>query len=280
MAWTSTRDIDVYQILKEKNVADIEGNCPRCGNKMVRRRRIDKLTGKKAPAVCPMCGYTESKEAYEQHLKEDQMFTLQARKNTALGVLTKYSIFANAEVTNDSFNNYIAMTQAEKTVLAKAKKIADEMSRKKIHSLLIGGTGRGKTHVAMSIVKEVWKLTDYGQKAIFLNIPELVSEMKQGIKMPDLAEKVDRSMSKISHSNFDILVIDDLGAERQTDYTLSIIDTIAQAIEDKSVILTTNLTGPEMTEKYKERFMSRLKSHGVGNSISFAGIEDHRGNQH
>lgn len=274
MGWYSTKDINIYDIVKD--VAVVIGDCPNCGNKMIRHIDLDK-SGKKMPAFCPLCGYEESKKDYDLKLKEDQTFTLKARKNAALGAMTKYSVFSSADVTNASFSNFITLTQAEKTVFSKAKTIAKKMSREKVHSLLIGGTGRGKTHIAMSIVKEVWKLTDYGQKAIFLSVPELVNEMKLGIKMPDLAQKIDRTMSKISHGDFDILVIDDLGAERQTDYTISIIDTIAQAIEDKSVILTTNLTGPELIEKYRERFMSRLKSHGVGNSINFSNIEDHRG---
>lgn len=274
MAWTSTKDLDPYSIFA--NVCDDAGECPKCHRRMLRKKGLDRYTHKKMPAVCPMCGYRESKEEYERHLKQDFAFTLQARKNTALGFFTKYSVFANADVTNASFANYTAITVAEKQALQKAKNLTSKMAHETVHSIFVGGTGRGKTHLAMSVIKELWSQTDYGVKALFINFPELISEMKQGISNPDKQKFIDSVMYQVSKKQADLVVLDDLGAERETDFTLSVIDTIGQIVEDTSVIVTTNLKGQEIT-KYGQRFVSRLKNHGIGNSISFSNISDHRG---
>lgn len=275
MTWTSTKDLDPYKIFK--SVYEDVGECPNCHQRMLRKKGLSNITHKKLPAVCPMCGYRESKEEYEKQLKQDITFTLQARKNTALGFFTKYSVFGNSSITNASFANYTALTSPEKQAFEKSKSISSKMVNEIVHSIFVGGTGRGKSHLAMSIVKELWRLTDYSKKVMFISFPELISEMKQGMSNPDIQKFVDQVMYQISNKKMDMIVIDDLGAERKTDFALSVIDTLGQVVEDTSVIVTTNLTGKELVQIYGERFISRLKNHGVGNSISFSNINDHRG---
>lgn len=286
MAWKSTGSLNPYDNMFRKYF-ERAGKCPKCGSDMLRHRPIDKFSGKKIPAVCPVCGYMESKREYERLLKQKTEWTLQGRKSSALGFFSKYSILADLDSTNASFANFITQTRAEKGTYQRALEIAQKMTDEIVHTVMIGATGRGKTHLAMAIIKKVWDYTDYGKKAIFLNIPELINEFRQGFERQDIKNKIDGIMYQMTyrnkgsdgrfHGSFDILVLDDLGAERQTDYTISIIDTIAQSIPSKSVILTSNLNGNEMKAKYGDRFMSRLKEHGIGNSISFKGIEDHRG---
>ena len=71
----------------------------------------------------------------------------------------------------------------------------------------------------------------------------------------------------------DLLIIDDLGSEFCTQYTVSAIyDIINTRINlDRPVILSTNLTQQEVEAKYTQRLSSRIN--GTYTSLPFAGSD-------
>lgn len=267
----STLDIDIYSISTFEKC----GKCPSCGNEMLRPKKLSRRTGKKIGGACPMCGYKESKQEQKTREQQEEGFTLEARKNKAIGYMNKYSILSTGSVFNNSFSNFETKTKDEKSAFDKAKLVAKKMAREPTHCLMVGATGRGKTHLATAMMYEIQRQTDYGKKVLFLSFPALINDTKKGMNLPDVRKQVDESMNQLKHA--DLLIIDDLGAERESEFTLAIIDDIIQYGEDSSMILTTNLTGEELSQKYGDRFLSRLKKAGAGNSISFSRIADHRG---
>lgn len=264
----STKDIDVYSYSKFEKC----GTCPKCGAEMLRFKRIIRALGHKVGGACPMCGYEESQDDVKKRVETEGDFTLTARKNKAIGYMNKYSIYATAKVFNNKFSNFEVSTVEQRKIYETARKLANEMTSKPVHALLLGSTGRGKTHIATAMMYQIQGKTDYGKKVIFYHFPALIADIKKGMGQEDIRKKVDESLEEMKGS--DLVIIDDLGAERDSDFTSSIIDDIMQYCEDKAMIVTTNLTGTELTEKYKERFMSRLGKNG--NSIVFKNIADHR----
>ena len=118
--------------------------------------------------------------------------------------------------------------------------------------ILYGGVGTGKTYIAACIVNA---LIDNGYDCYFTNFSRLVnhiSGMYQGKQ-----EFID------SLNKYELLVIDDLAAERETDYTHEIIFNVidTRCNSRKPLIITTNLTAEQLknpdTEK-KRRIYSRL----------------------
>lgn len=126
---------------------------------------------------------------------------------------------------------------------------------KKKHSIIIrGGTGVGKTFLLECLVSELinqkkWVLFT---SAYQFNADCLASHLE------DLAKK-----QKILNAffNADVLVIDDLGSEPfyknvTKEYLFLIVDKRMQ--ENKSTLISTNLTLEELRDRYGDRIFSRL----------------------
>lgn len=104
--------------------------------------------------------------------------------------------------------------------------------------LLYGEVGSGKTYQAASIANY---LTDKGRMVLMATISELTSKINE-----DFGENRDMWMRRIAQA--DLMILDDFGAERRTEYgneqAYTIID--ARYRSNKPLVVTTNLTLEEM----------------------------------
>lgn len=121
----------------------------------------------------------------------------------------------------------------------------DEMYQKRQGLLLWGTVGTGKSYTAACIANELLER----------NIPVIMTsfvKILQNIQGDQEEEKV--FMSRLNDAR--LLIIDDLGTERNTDYALekvyNIIDSRYRA--GKPLILTTNMTVKEMQENTDIRY--------------------------
>ena len=119
--------------------------------------------------------------------------------------------------------------------------------------LLYGGVGTGKSYMAACIVNEVLN-KDYPCR--FTNFSRLAN-MLLGCPFDEKQEYID------SLQKYKLLVIDDLGSERSTEFmnevVFSVID--ARQVSQLPLIVTTNLTGDELkhpADIHSERVSSRL----------------------
>lgn len=114
----------------------------------------------------------------------------------------------------------------------------EEMKDKNMGILFYGDVGRGKTFYAACIAN---RLLEKGIPVIMTNIPALITAMTKDFE----GEKA-KILSKIS--NVELLVLDDLGVERETTYSAEklqeIIDTRYRS--EKPLIVTTNLAPDEL----------------------------------
>lgn len=122
-----------------------------------------------------------------------------------------------------------------------------------------GPTGRGKTHLAIGIMREMIKAGK--SNMYFKYIPDLLIELKNTFdagKETHITEKdvMDR------YSEYRFLVLDDMGVEKPTDFAVAALDTII----DRRLryllptVVTTNLTIAEVEETISPRLASRLES--------------------
>lgn len=112
-----------------------------------------------------------------------------------------------------------------------------EMKRAGKGLLLYGGCGTGKTYAAACIVNE---LIDGGVPCLMTNFSRVLNSL-WGIE--DKQEYLD------SLNRFDLLVLDDLGAERQSEY---VAEQVFNVIDNRyraklPLIVTTNMTLKELT---------------------------------
>lgn len=106
--------------------------------------------------------------------------------------------------------------------------------------VLYGSVGTGKTYYAACVAN---KLIDMGYSALMTNFARLANEI-QG-RFDDKNAYID-SLNKYS-----LLIIDDLGAERKSEYMQEIVFNIidSRVRSGKPFIVTTNLTGEELKKK-------------------------------
>lgn len=118
--------------------------------------------------------------------------------------------------------------------------------------LLCGGTGLGKTFLSIAIAKEV---AAQGNDVIYITAPKLMERMqaRQFSRGPD-----DGMTDAVSSCQ--LLIIDDLGAEFSTTFTVSAVYTIInqRMIDGKPTIVNTNLDEDTLRERYGDRVLSRL----------------------
>jgi DNA replication protein DnaC len=123
--------------------------------------------------------------------------------------------------------------------------------------MLYGPFGTGKTSLAVSILDE--RLTTRGERGLFQVVPMLFEEIKASFGREDQSAVLQRVM------NVHLLVLDDLGAERATEWVQGQLYTILnhRLIHSKPTIVTTNLDTHELADSLGQRTVERLKSYRV-----------------
>lgn len=164
----------------------------------------------------------------------------------------------SSRLRNYNFENYKVCNE-NKTAYFKAKKyVADLLAGKKSNSLFItGNIGTGKTHLAASIANELIK---NGQPVIFGTLINLLTEVKDSYSIDgEYESKIINKYSKIG-----LLIIDDLGKERPSEWTLEKLFTIINNRYENNlpVIITTNYN----REKLRERLACN-KNYEIADSI-------------
>jgi DNA replication protein DnaC len=120
--------------------------------------------------------------------------------------------------------------------------------------LIIGPTGAGKSHIAIAILKEV---VSKGYTGLYYNVPELLTKLRETYDLE--SEKVESEILEETET-VDLLVLDDLGAERTSGWVRDRLYLIINRRYErgKPTIVTTNCEIEELGERVGERITSRL----------------------
>jgi DNA replication protein DnaC len=103
--------------------------------------------------------------------------------------------------------------------------------------LFTGGVGTGKTHLAAGIAKAI---AARGFSPLFVDVRELLQRLRHSYD-PGAQETEDGIMAPIFRAN--LVVIDELGAQRPTEWTFETIELLIGGLYNRMVptIVTTNL---------------------------------------
>lgn len=128
---------------------------------------------------------------------------------------------------------------------------ADDFNSKSDNLLMTGETGLGKTHLSLAIAGEAAKK---GYSVVYGSAQNLLSSLE--------SEKFGRSQTGAEQAmqECDLLIIDDLGAEFSTQFTVSAVYNIinTRLMMSKPTIISTNMSIYEIEEKYTQRIASRI----------------------
>lgn len=192
--------------------------------------------------LCKCEGEKRDKEEQERKLEERKLEIWRMRsagfpKSDMAGWTFENDDHGNEKITNIA-QNYVNHFE--------------EMKKKGKGLLFFGSVGTGKTYISACIANA---LIDKGYPCLVTNFARLVNTLSG--KFEGKQEYID------SLSNYTLLVIDDLNAERNTEYMNEIVWNIIDARyrSGKPLIVTTNLTAQELNspaEIGKQRVYSRL----------------------
>lgn len=154
-----------------------------------------------------------------------------------------------------TFSNYIGNNKAKKDCMEWAKNYRDNIITGKGLSLT-GTVGTGKTHLLAAIIDYIARV----KKRLNLNnivyrtTPAMLNEIRNSYENKDFEDVINNF--KECH----LLIIDDLGAEKTTDWVLDIFfEIIDSRYSDlRPIIIASNLTNIEIKQKLDERIMSRI----------------------
>ena len=135
-----------------------------------------------------------------------------------------------------------------------AKAFADNFARHHDNLLLIGTTGTGKTHISTAIAKVV---ISQGFDVLYDSVQNIVNDFETD-KFRSGYHQTESAGAK--YLECDLLIIDDLGAEFVSQFSVSALYNLINTRQNKglSTIISTNLSGPELAGKYDGRIYSRI----------------------
>lgn len=206
--------------------------------------------------TCPKCHDTGSADGRRCDCFERLMLSAAAEQMNAVSPLTLSSF--------DSFNTALypdvtepAMNATQREVmesnLSFCRKYAENFTLESGGILMTGATGLGKTHLSLAIADTVIKK---GYEVIYGSVPELLRTIEKehfGRASGDTTEVL---------TGCDLLILDDLGAEMDKPLYTSVLYELINARVSRRLplIVSTNLTGGGLRERYQDRISSRLFS--------------------
>ena len=117
----------------------------------------------------------------------------------------------------------------------------------------VGDVGTGKTTLAMLVSRAA---IDAGRSVAIYSLPRLLAVLREAIDSEDGLLRIVDDLSSV-----DLLHLDDLGAERATDWVLEQLYAIVNARyeEQRSLVITTNLDPDALAEQLGPRIVSRIR---------------------
>lgn len=187
-------------------------------------------------------------------------------KKIVTETLLKYSNIS-AQMKNQTFSKFDINLYSDKAneegiipkktmtgLLSKCKKFAKNLPKNGGNMIFYGGPGLGKTFMSSAIANEVIK---YGTTVIYQTAGEIFAAIED-VRFGRGSEVQKRVYSQIY--DVDLLIIDDLG----TEYRNQISDAEffrflnARILNEKSTIISTNLSLEQLRKDYSERIFSRI----------------------
>ena len=130
--------------------------------------------------------------------------------------------------------------------------------------LLTGATGTGKTFLSACIARAV---ADKGYSVIYETATHLFNKLEQAKFNP--TEESRYEAAKLN--SCDLLIVDDLGTEMPGQFVTAALYSLLndRLLQNKSMIISTNLNVDEMAKRYSPQIASRL--YGGFNRLTFVG---------
>lgn len=262
------------------NTKTLSETCSVHGIPLMQLDRVVKIAGEDKPRkpspLCPEC----VKEQIDKQEQEE----VEKHLNASIYQKTYNVLMRDSAIPEDlkaaTFDNFIIETPEEKQLLdfvkTQTQKYLDGMNG---NTLLTGTTGVGKTHLVISLAKELneaYRAKGEPKSVLFINLTEILREIRESFKFTSKEGCYSRMLKEV-----DYLILDDLGVKLGNSSGQSksaweeefIFDVLSHR---KNTIITTNLSNDEIANLYSERVASRIRTGLDGNYFKVFSIKDKR----
>lgn len=214
--------------------------------------------------VCPICERNVQNE-YLSKQESEKIRRSRMKKNHR--VLLQKSILTNRNLFEATFGNYKTTDSEEIANKEKAIKVFQKYKEGEVFNTWFTGLpGVGKSHLSMSILRNLNEVGVQDKTCLFISVDEMLLQIRNSFDHKESVYTEHYFVNLLS--TVDYLVLDDLGAEtggtgttkRATDFTLRVLYAVANARQDKSTIITTNLSKNELVTMYDAKLVSRLRA--------------------
>lgn len=198
--------------------------------------------------ICNNCndyGYKDGKicHCYKEALIKKQL------EMSGLGKLLDTQSF-------ESFSlDYYADKETMQTLVSYLENYANKFGIGSKSLLFVGGTGLGKTHLSTSIAKV---LIEKGFNVVYESAQNIFADFERD----RFRDHFDQGYEMLGdrYLDADLLIIDDLGTEMVTNFSVSCLYNIINTRLNRSlpIIASTNLSSAEIRKIYNDRITSRL----------------------
>lgn len=156
-------------------------------------------------------------------------------------------------------NSDITPRENIRRVLDTCRYFIDNFASEHNNMLIYGNSGVGKTFLTNCIAKEI---LDMGYSVIYLTSYQLFDILETKVFRPNDSDELNEGISSML-GTCDLLIIDDLGTEMINKFTeVQLFNCIQNRLRnEKSTIISTNLSFDDLTVNYSERIFSRLIGH-------------------
>lgn len=232
---------------KENQPSPAPTACRRCGS--LAAPKFITLLGWRQQDHCDACGIIIAEEREKREMEHAEKMTIEnylAHSGLMRGLL--------ARMTLENFNPQLAGKAHEI-----AKEYAESFSRETTNGLMLyGKAGSGKTHLAVSIARHIIEKKQIQVR--FARIVDLLGEIRKTFDANEQYRTENESELIQRYTSTPLLIIDDLGAEKTTDWVRQILYQIIDErwIEQKPIIVTSNLNLEELEARFEERIASRV----------------------
>jgi len=166
-----------------------------------------------------------------------------------------------ATFTTHRLSNFIPRAGAEKAYQA----ALDFVSGKAPHHFItfVGEPGSGKTHLALGIA---WHFLENDMGLVkYYQAEALLDDLRRGYNESDPERQYTFDQLLKWLKTVDLLVIDDLGVEKPTEWSATKLDMIIdyRYLNQSKTVFTTNLTPGALASRGEQRLASRLREGAV-----------------